>query len=627
MAAARVIVAQRLAVIAAMIRSTEVAARILALAALDKMLESTHFSSGYSFEFGARSRDFGYRPRNRAEVTQWYNATFALIERLALIEGLLKPELRVLVARNFRGLWTSVHMHDELESLFRKFAADGFWSEGWAACRQTMRFAKDQVPPEATSRLFALEAALRPRNLQDRVRALVLSESTGGLDLENMEFEFDVANTAHRVGSIARELGAAVVTNDVVFAALLPELLRGGSQMWAFGRGLAGASPNVRATWKRLIEELERTASEQRDIRVLQGFLSELWERDRGIAQQFLDAAVDQPALVIYLPLLQSVVELDSHGIKRLKRALSGEQVTVRECRSLAYGRSTEHATGELLQELLLLIADQPDGVDVALEILSTRLDSDRCAQRKCDPALVETAQSLLRRVMLRNDNERRHYDLSVVVKACLTGPDAERVAAEIASVLIKAATAGGIYAFENGDLLTALFEVQPGAVLDALFDGDESKLKTSVRAFAFLGELHTNPADVVPCDTLIAWCETDRERRYVLAASIITFSHRPDESGSVTWSEHAKAILTRAPDPKAVLEVFIRRFQPRSWSGSRAAVIEANARLLDRLDSLVPSEVAPFVTKAKAQLSQEVARERQWETEHDRAMDERFEW
>lgn len=397
--------------------------------------------------------------------------------------------------------------------------------------------------------------------------------------------------------------------------------------MWAFGRGLAGASPNVRATWKRLVEELERTASEQRDIRVLQGFLSELWERDKGVAQQVLDAAMDQPALVNYLPLLQSVVELDSHGIKRLKRALSGGRVTVRECQSLAYGRSTEHAAGELLQELLLLIADQPDGVDVALEILSTRLDLDRCAQRTCDPALVETGQSLLRRVMLRNDSERRHYELSFVVKACLTGPGANRVAAEIATALINAATARDIYAFENDDLLTALFEVQPGAVLDALFDGDESKQKTSVRAFALLGELHTNPADVVPCDTLIAWCETDRERRYVLAASIITFTHRPDKRGSVKWSEHAKAILTRAPDPKAALEVFIRRFHPRSWSGSRAAVIEANGRLLDRLDSLVPSGVAPFVTKAKAQLAQDVARERQRETEHDRAMDERFEW
>jgi hypothetical protein len=74
------------------------------------------------------------------------------------------------------------------------------------------------------------------------------------------------------------------------------------------------------------------------------------------------------------------------------------------------------------------------------------------------------------------------------------------------------------------------------------------------------------------------------------------------------------------------VLTVFIERFRPMSWSGSRATLMEANARLLDDLQSAVTSDLAQFVTEAKTQLAQEVARERQWETEQDRARDERFE-
>jgi hypothetical protein len=71
---------------------------------------------------------------------------------------------------------------------------------------------------------------------------------------------------------------------------------------------------------------------------------------------------------------------------------------------------------------------------------------------------------------------------------------------------------------------------------------------------------------------------------------------------------------------------MFIERFRPMNWSGSRATLMEANARLLDNLQSDVTSDLAQFVTEAKAQLAQEVARERQWETEQDRARDERFE-
>ena len=53
---------------------------------------------------------------------------------------------------------------------------------------------------------------------------------------------------------------------------------------------------------------------------------------------------------------------------------------------------------------------------------------------------------------------------------------------------------------------------------------------------------------------------------------------------------------------------------------------MEANARLLDNLEWDIPSDFMPFVTEAKAQLAQEVARERRRETEQDRARDERFE-
>jgi hypothetical protein len=87
-----------------------------------------------------------------------------------------------------------------------------------------------------------------------------------------------------------------------------------------------------------------------------------------------------------------------------------------------------------------------------------------------------------------------------------------------------------------------------------------------------------------------------------------------------------ANVLFANAPDPKSVLTVFIKRFHPTSWSGSLAAMIEANARLLDSLESLVPSPLMSFVTEAKAQLAQEVAERRQWETKNDRVRDERFE-
>ena len=67
---------QRLNVIEELFTSTDAQKRELGLSALDAVLEATHFSSHYQFEFGARSRNFGYYPKSKADVSQWYGARF-----------------------------------------------------------------------------------------------------------------------------------------------------------------------------------------------------------------------------------------------------------------------------------------------------------------------------------------------------------------------------------------------------------------------------------------------------------------------------------------------------------------------------------------------------------------------
>lgn len=65
--------------------------------------------------------------------------------------------------------------------------------------------------------------------------------------------------------------------------------------------------------------------------------------------------------------------------------------------------------------DLLVLIADQPDGFDVALEVLSMRLFSDRSAKRELEPELIETGRELLQRIEFRkNNNQRRDRQLSL---------------------------------------------------------------------------------------------------------------------------------------------------------------------------------------------------------------------
>ena len=616
---------QRLAVIERLLRSDQSTAKTLGLRAMDAVLKTSHFSGSYQYEFGARSRDYGFFPADEEELTGWYFAALTLIERLAPVDEWFRTEMRGTLARNFHGLWTISGLRDQVETLSRAFAADGFWREGWFACKQTLRYGSTQVDQQGTSRLTRLEAELRPSNITEQVMAIALGERSGNFELEELEaIDDDYTRASARLEARARELGEIVGADDTLFEPLLPAMLRGGARAWTFGQGLATTSPQTHVTWTRLVEGLAQVPSEKQDVQVLRGFLAEVWKRDEDLVQTILDAALARPDLAAFVPILQTAVDLDERGMARLQRALRAG-VPVRMFRFLAYGRVTDRAPAGALKDLLLLIAAQSDGFDVALEILSMRFHSDRSDQRDHEPELLLAGAGLLRHIKFCTDNSSNTYQLAELVKACLGAADARQGAADVARQLRRAVANHETYSFNNNELLTALLEVQPAGVLDALFAGSEDDQQAGLQVFDYLAAHRTNPADTISCDTLTEWCNADSDVRYSLAAEFVSFSRRAGESASLVWSEQAVALLAGAPNPEKVLAAFIARFQPMSWSGSRAAIIEANSRLLDSIPSLLPS-LEPVVIAAKVQIAEAVSAERQRETARDRIDDERFE-
>jgi hypothetical protein len=617
---------QRLDVIEPLIRADDLKRRALGLLALDSVLETTHFSSVYPFEFGARSRDYGFRPRSNDDVAGWYGEALTLIRRLALIEGTIKQELRDLIARNLRGLWTSGHLTDELDALVRLFAAEGFWREGWTACRQTMRFDRTRLTPTSLTKLAALADDLKPSKLPDRVRAAVLGDSSGGFDIDDIAPEADYVGAVERREAAARDLGETVAHNDEVFAELLPDLLRGGNRVWSFGRGFANASHDRNATWQKLVYGLGDLPPEQRNVQFLRGYLAEVWDQDRNLAQDLLDAALVEPNLKTFFPLLQTAVQIDARGVGRLRQAIGSGAVSTLMFANLAVGRTPDQMAAGDLRDLLLLILERDDGFDVVLDILAMRLYSNRQAKRAVEPELLEAGRELIRRVQFKKNNQRDDYQLAEVARECLNTPDASTLAAQLTRRLLLAVATYETYAFDNDDLLRALLQAQPLAVLDALFQGEDFDRNAGISIFEHLHDYQANPADEISSNDLISWCDNHRELRYELAASFISFRHREAENGPVAWSEHAKMLLAHAPNRRAVLASFVERFRPSSWGGSRATLIEANARLLDSLQPEVSAELSTFIAEAKGRLATVIADERKWENLQSRDRDERFE-
>jgi hypothetical protein len=416
--------------------------------AFRNMLEAVHFSSGFSFEFGARPRDYGFWPKNGAEVTHWFISVLKLAEYITLSDLSVAPESRRALASQFRGLWTQASLHRELDRVCRAIGNAAFWREGWIAVCQTLHYDGKGMPAAVKARLQKLEKALRPKDILQKVRAIVLSRGSHGLDLDEFDDEEEAAGTMNRPDRVAIALGKDVALDHAALAALAPELTSGheAGRLWLFGRGLASAAPDPDAVWTLLLDQFAATEERNRNAFVFRGFLQGLAERDARHASTLLDAAVSHPILAAWFPELQASVRIDEQGVKRLHESLKFGQAPVWQFKYLALGRATDPIPGKELKKLLVGLASKNGGFDTAIEILYMRLFSDKDQKRAIDPALIEAGRDLLKRLKFTKGRHTDDHRIGAIIKQCFSGDEGEKAVADICARFLAA----GPYTFES---------------------------------------------------------------------------------------------------------------------------------------------------------------------------------
>ena len=180
---------QRLCIIEGLVNSNSENEQELGLLLLRSALEAWHFSSHYSFEFGAHSRDYGYSPKTREEVHKWFNVFISLSNTLAVSDQPIAVKAKILLADKFRGLWIKAGVFDALEKVAKSIIKKGSWNEGWIAVRTTIRFDSKHMDTELLSRLRELEKLLKPSNLLEQARTYALSDHRHPLNFIDAEDE------------------------------------------------------------------------------------------------------------------------------------------------------------------------------------------------------------------------------------------------------------------------------------------------------------------------------------------------------------------------------------------------------------------------------------------------------
>ena len=607
----RAIPAQRRALALTLLNSSDVGLARAGRLALAAMLTTHHFTALSSFDFGARPRDYGWRPTNAAEEAAWYVDTIrALVDESNRIGGM--PEL---LASKLRGLWYFTACREAIAAAADHFAGRGGWTDGWIALRTSHRFDGKAMSDPVRSQLETLVERLKPVDLPARARAFVLSRNAGGYDITDADGEGSATGAWERAAQAAVDIGAAMVADRAATCAFLGEVVshRGHGRTFEFGRGLALGAKSLAETWADCVAAYSGVSGERRDLSCVGGFLYEANRRDPVFGERTLDAIAVDNALGRFLPYFQSRVALDSVGLERLRTAVNLGHMTAHAFNSLASGVISD-APPAALVALLDCIAALADGVGVALEILDMRID-DNAQPDAVDPRLLDVGRRLLRQADFSDLQVMRDYHMGRLVEVCLSGPDAFEDARAVCLRLRHAFEKRYVPAHDASHLLTALFKVQPEAALDGLLLDRHLDKNGHRIGFECYGAA---PIEAMSPERLIDWANKDPGSRFPLLGQAVGIFISGPGGEDMALSPLFLALLAHAPDPRAVLGNGYDRLHPTSWGGSLAELLERRKSLLMELGRGADPTVNAWVAEQDLALDGWIAQARSWVTQRE---------
>ena len=610
--------AQRRGVVRHLANSEDRDLRRCALIALEALLNTFGFMSMSSSSFGARSRGWGWQPKFTKEIYDWYSDAISLAIELA-------PEfeeVRNVLANHARGLWISNSCCDALERAASEIVRVKPWLEGWLAFRATLRFDGDGMPDDIRQRLKLIIEKLKPTDLLNHARAVILSRGSGSWDI--VDGETDGSNITaqwEKASLLALDIGGALAHDDATRRAFIPELIASSQAVRAFecGRGLAKGATNLEEIWHELVGHFEAIDTRQRYPIVLGGYIHEAQLRDEDFVKLAMDMATKAPALVQALPYLQARIGIDEDGISRLRRAIKHGFIEAWAFKNMS-GGIVGNTPPDTLDKLLLDIADMPDGVAVSLSVLHTYVYWDQKAGKIANSALIEVGRKLLCRADFGNNKTRDDYEIGAIIGLCCAGPDGQASAQKICFRIRDEIMTNYLSHHDINHILEALLKTQPSIALDQLLTPD---LVPYNRWLFRSGYGYSGPLDNLDPTILCEWANRDPDIRYtLLGGDVLSMFSHDTNNNDLGLSSLFLELLSHAPDKRAFLGRIWDRLQPKVWGGSLADILTRRKAKLQPLREHAHADVRQWVTDMEPALDQWIHDERK----RDRGVEEAFE-
>ncbi|QAV45609.1 hypothetical protein [Pantoea agglomerans] len=630
---------QRVAIMNECIGSGMAGRRRLGLEMLETALDGPPWTGFGINEFGARPRDYGFRP-GYDEFVAWLITFIDILVRLGTSEvPELEDDARRILAGKFRRIWRHGGIRSKLIDAVRKLHTHRPWGEGWKAVRSTIYFfhtkRKDNEDVEPLPEiLVTLERELEPNDLVQAVMAYVLSK---GRDFWALDADYEHQGP-NKFSEIRKLLGAKAFKLGHEFAVsahgldeLCPNLfLRDGMPYRVeFGKGLANGAPDIRIYWRQLVIQLDLQHKSQSDFSVIRGFIEETNSIDSALAQEQLDQCAQHSELRLELVNLHPWQEFTEIDLDRCMSLLDDSDIRPHMYGAILWGEQFSNLPESSVLELAHKLLSKPNGDEVVLEALSMKLADKGDAADTLGLALRTIGLSAAIQRFRRDHNDSGgyiDYAMKRVIDATLhfDGNETEKLEWLNTIFAVVDEHYGYIYSFEDAIGITAAW--MPKEFLSRIFDGTEDQQQ---RRLHFINhyDSHQSPIAKIDVDILIEWCGATKDPQvWASVASGINLWSKDGENSPICLQDDALRFLEASPEPRAVLEIFAENVAPSSWSGSRANVMQPRVEAIGQLVTHERADISKSARAVYEKLTNWVEKEKERERLEDETLEQRFE-
>lgn len=600
---------------------------------LRSAFEASHWSSFGGFDFGARSRDFGWEPTTNKEKLDWYVGYIELlVPFLDSDDEFICNWAKGILAKHFLGLWSNAGCFDILEKIVRKYGAGGKWPDMWMAIKRTIHYNGQKYAPELFKRIETLEQLAAPTDLYSEIEAFALTNTWDLVNVSSGDYKENSAKIQKKI----EKLGELASSEPDYLERLAPRLWeRHIDSLWSFGKGLAKGSSDQALIFHTLVSLMKKQELEVVQPILFCGFIAGVHYGDPSVARKLQESVLDVPELKQYFVNILTATPIAPWGTKKLIELAKAGELEAWRFQQISYGRAHETIPDDDLSELLAELNGLTDGVFSTIEILNMRFFTKKGSNYSpSDELRTVGRQTILELFSMHRDeiSGRQLHGMDRVIEESLSEPAPENEIRDIINLLFNGVETYRLYGFEFETVVAYLVENYPEFVLDRVFIDIENSEQLIYLLFKDRVHRRSSPLNLAPIERVLNWCNGNQDKIHKISGAVSAYSPLDKESlpldnpKKVILSHHIRSILDAAENKAAIVETIFSRTFPDGWSGSLADILEVRSEAFADLLNHVSPEVREMAKIKLPLLNRSIQENREREAEEYNRREQRFE-